>query len=102
MNSEVHGSQGGGTLGGVGAVERDSARPFGPTDAPQRELRMVDGRSEDRHVWAIAALVFPLVFCAIVGVGVFLMFHRDMGYFKPAPSGSAAPWQTGDHPVQRA
>ena len=99
MSSEVHGSQSSGTLAGPSAVPHDSARPFSPSDARQRELRVVDGRSEDRHVWAIAALVVPLVFCAIVGVGVFLMFHRDMGYFKPAPSGSAAPWQTGGRPA---
>jgi hypothetical protein len=36
-------------------------------------------------------LFFPLVFCAIVGLGVFLMLHRQMAFFKPAPSGNAAP-----------
>jgi hypothetical protein len=60
--------------------------------APRRTAaRLVDGRAADRHPWAIAALLVPLAFCAIVGVGVFLMFHRNMGYFKPAPSGQAAP-----------
>jgi hypothetical protein len=52
----------------------------------------------ERHWWAIAALFFPLVFCAIVGMGVFLMFHRQMAYFKPAPSGARAPdhvWAAG-------
>jgi hypothetical protein len=45
----------------------------------------------ERHWWAIAALFFPFVFCAIVGMGVFLMFHRQMGYFKPSPSGGGPP-----------
>ena len=98
MNSELQGSQG----GGAGSAERGSARLPGPSDGQRRERRMVDGRSEDRHVWAIAALVFPLVFCAIVGVGVFLMFHRNMGYFKPAPSGSIAPGQADKHPARLA
>jgi len=62
--------------------------------APRSAARMIDGRAEDRHVWAIAALAVPLLFCAIVGLGVFLMFHRNMGYFKPAPSGSSAPLRT--------
>jgi hypothetical protein len=53
--------------------------------------RVIGGRAQDRHVWAIAALVFPLLFSAIVGLGVYLMFHRNMGYFKPAPAGSIAP-----------
>jgi hypothetical protein len=58
--------------------------------ARRPQPRIIDGRPQDRHVWAVVALVFPLVFCVIVGLGVFLMSHRNMGYFKPARSGSIA------------
>jgi len=47
--------------------------------------------ARQRHWWALAALLFPLLFCAVVGVGVFLMFHRQMAFFRPAPVGLAAP-----------
>ncbi len=48
-------------------------------------------RVRRRRRWALAALLFPLIFCAVVGVGVFLMFHRQMAFFRPAPAGLAAP-----------
>jgi len=80
--------------GGATAPGADAITPAGVgarSGAARRETRTIDGRAEDRHMWALAALVFPLVFCAIVAMGVYLMFHRNMGYFKPAPSGSTTP-----------
>ena len=74
-------------------MEREICSNPGSPGAPDRQpaVRLIDGRAADRHRWAVAALLVPLLFCAIVGLGVYLMFHRDMGYFKPAPSGSMAP-----------
>ena len=69
---------------------RGGARPDVP-NGPAGPATFAEAPPPERHWWAIAALMFPLVFCAIVGVGVFLMLHRQMGYFKPAPSGNAAP-----------
>lgn len=37
-----------------------------------------------RERWALAALLFPLFFTAVVGTGVYLMFHRQLGFFRPA------------------
>lgn len=81
-----------GTTGGNDGDRPGGGAPGRGTGGRRTHLggmpRLIDGRTEDRHPWALAALIVPLLFCAIVGVGVFLMFHRNMGYFKPAPSGS--------------
>jgi len=89
MEPEVCSNRG----GAARAAEQTTAPGNGPArdPVPRGTARAIDGRAEDRHVWALAALLVPLVFCAIVGVGVFLMFHRNMGYFKPAPSGRSLP-----------
>lgn len=95
MEREVIGSTGGseGRRRGGGMPAAAVASPGGrlPAVTAPRAAgsapRIVDGRSEDRHPWAVAALVVPVLFCAIVGVGVYLMLHRNMGYFKPAPVG---------------
>ena len=76
------------TFGKGSGRRRDAADRTRKARGP---VRLIDGRAADRHRWAIAALLFPLFFCAVVGVGVYLMFHRNLGYFKPPPSGLAAP-----------
>jgi len=91
MEPEVRSSTAARAAAKSDARGKPPARGQGP--ATRDAARVIDGRAEDRHIWAVAALVVPLLFCAIVGVGVFLMFHRNMGYFKPAPSGSSAPIQ---------
>jgi hypothetical protein len=72
----------------------DGHNPEHARDPGARRTRLIDGRPEDRHRWALAALAVPLFFCAVVALGVYLMFHRQMGVFKPAhmgrgPDGSA-------------
>jgi hypothetical protein len=65
----------------------------GQAAVPRPPPRVIDGRPQDRHRWAVAALAVPLLFCALVALGVYLMFHRNMAFFKPAPSGAAGPAQ---------
>jgi len=59
-------------------------RPAGPS-AP----RVIDRRKNTvRHRrWIVAAFVLPVVLCAVIGFGVYLMWHRQMALFRPPPVG---------------
>jgi len=53
--------------------------------------RVIDRRkSTPRHRrWVLAAFLLPVLFCVVVGIGVYLMWHRQMAFFRPPPVGSA-------------
>jgi hypothetical protein len=69
----------GSTLGAAGSA---GERPHGATEARVP--------SAERHIWALAALLVPLLFTAMVAIGVVLMLKRHMAFFRPAPSGAIA------------
>ncbi len=44
-------------------------------------------RLRRRNRWALFALLFPLIFTAVISIGLFFMWQRHMSLFKPSPSG---------------
>jgi hypothetical protein len=68
-------------------MEPKTARRNDPADqAPVRP----GGDPSQRHVWALAALLVPVLFITMIAIGVALMWKRHMAFFRPAPSGQGA------------
>jgi len=59
-------------------------------DAPSPPPARDAGPSPERHIWALAALLVPLLFTTMVAIGVVLMLKRQMAFFRPAPSGAVS------------
>jgi len=73
-----------------------------PFAAPGRRAaaapRVIDRRKQThRHRrWVLAAFLLPVLFCVVVGIGVYLMWHRQMAFFRPPPVGSEQPARLAD------
>jgi len=45
-------------------------------------------RERRRRRWAVLAVLFPLFFLMVIGVGVAAMYYRRMEFFKPPAVGA--------------
>lgn len=69
--------------------DEDAKRPP-PGQTQAREQSRARGERERRNGrWALAALLVPLLFLAVIAFGLAAMHTRRMEIFRPAPSGRA-------------
>ena len=67
------------------AMPRPTAGRPGASAQPPVRVRRSGGRRRPR--WVLAALLVPVLFTVVIAVGVFLMWHRQMSFFRPPPVG---------------
>jgi len=68
------------------AMTRPTAGRPGASAQPPVRVRRSGGRRYPR--WVLAVLLVPTLFTIVIAVGVFLMWHRQMPFFKPPPVGA--------------
>ena len=49
------------------------------------------GPARRRRNWAIWALLFPLIFTAVIAIGLAAMFYRHMEIFRPSHAAAGPP-----------
>jgi len=66
----------------------DQANRAAPADPAQEALAR---QARRRRRWALAAMLFPLLFATVIAVGLAAMFFKRMEIFRPAHSSAGAP-----------
>jgi len=56
---------------------------------PSANGSALEAKRRRQSRWVLWALAFPLLFLIVVSIGVYLMIHRRMEFFRPGHESSA-------------